>query len=663
MTALLMACAVLGLGGILALLLSQHPRWSGRIGAGTMGTAALLGVWPCIRAIVSGTAQSVRYDWNLPGAAFFLKLDALAAVFLLPVLVLGALAAIYALGYMRSHERQKPVGWMWFCFNGLVLCMAMVLLARNAVLFLLAWEGMALTSFFLVIFDYERPQVKEAGWIYLVATHLGTAFLIVFFALLARETGGLDFGENGMMAQAAPTVANLAFVCALIGFGAKAGFVPMHVWLPEAHPAAPSHVSAVMSGVMIKTGVYGVIRALTLFGTPPLWWGWALVFIGAASGVLGILYALAQHDFKRLLAYSSVENIGIIALGLGLGVLGMSVGRPELAQLGFAGALIHVVNHAVFKGLLFFGAGAVLHATGTRDLEHLGGLLKKMPWTGALFLVGAAAISGLPPFNGFIGEFFIYYGALTAFLSPDSATAWPFVLIVGALALIGGLAAAGFARAFGIVFLGEPRSDQARSAHEVEGLMRWPMLALGATCLLLALAAPWLAISLKPALALLTDTPPAGVFKGVNPMGVLGWIWVGSVALISLAGLLAVWRRWLLKGRVVSSGPTWDCGYVASSARIQYTASSFSQPFVNLFRLFLRTRRRHLLPEGIFPSRSYMSTETPDGFQEKLFAPVFERARWALSQLRWSQQGRLQVYVLYMALTLVGLMIWWHLGG
>ena len=254
-------------------------------------------------------------------------------------------------------------------------------------------------------------------------------------------------------------LAGVLFLLAVIGFGTKAGFMPLHVWLPEAHPAAPSHVSAVMSGVMIKTGIYGLMRAFTFLGTPPLWWGWVLVAIGLTSGVLGVLFALAQHDLKRLLAYHSVENIGIIALGLGVGLLGMSTGSPVLIVLGFGGALLHVLNHALFKGLLFLGAGAVVHGTGTREIDQLGGLLKRMPWTAATFLVGAVAISGLPPLNGFVSEFLIYLGAFKGGISTGGPVAVPLLALIAGLALIGGLAVACFTKAFGIVFLGEPRSE------------------------------------------------------------------------------------------------------------------------------------------------------------------------------------------------------------
>ncbi len=327
----------------------------------------------------------------MPGARLALRIDGLSAFFLIPVSLVTALTAVYAPGYARAHAHGGRFPWPWY--NALAAAMLLVPAAADGLLFLIAWESMSLASFFLVMSHCEDEATQRAGWIYLVAAHIGAAFLIALFALAGASWAG------GAAAAAAP--AGLLFVLAVVGFGAKAGFMPAHVWLPEAHPAAPSPVSAVMSGVMIKTGIYGILRSLTVLGAPEPWWGWTLLAIGVVSGILGVLYTLAQHDLKRLLAYHSVENMGIIALGLGLGVLGRSYARPALAALGFAGALLHVLNHALFKSPLFLAAGAVDARTGTRDIDRLGGLLKRMPVTGASFLVGAAAISALPPLNGF----------------------------------------------------------------------------------------------------------------------------------------------------------------------------------------------------------------------------------------------------------------------
>ncbi len=442
--------------------------------------------------------------------------------------------------------------------------------------------------------------------------------MTVLFLLLGRQTGGagLDFDQFvAMRAHVAP-VADVVFILAVAGFGAKAGFIPFHVWLPEAHPAAPSHVSAVMSGVMIKTGIYGLLRTITFLGPPAQWWGWLLIGIGLVSGILGVLFALAQHDLKRLLAYHSVENIGIITLGLGLGLLGVAEHAPALAVLGFGGGLLHVINHALFKGLLFLGAGSVLHATGTLEIDLLGGLIKRMPWTAGTFLAGAVAISGLPPLNGFISEFLIYAGAYRAVGEPSTAATGAAIII--GLALIGGLAAACFTKAFGIVFLGEPRSEAAAHGHEAGWAMRIPMLALAAGCALIGLVAPWVVSLTSGAVAIVSGLSAAVVQSQVaSVMSPLASVVLAACLFALTAALLAWVRRWILSGRPVEKSCTWSCGYARPTARMQYTASSFAQPLTGMFDLFLRQKAKFDKPEGIFPgparfrykNRGYLPTE------------------------------------------------------
>ncbi len=452
MTWLLSAMAVLILGAAALLLGGSRRNNISRLAAVPVVVAAALGLVPVIQVLASGSSIQFHFPWPVPFGEFFIELDPLSAWFLLPTLLLSAFCAIYGVGYLREQAEKRSLGPVWFFYCLLVLGMTLVLVARNAVLFLSAWELMAVSSFFLVTFEHERESVRNAGWIYLVATHLGTGFLLAFFILMGRETGSMNFDVWAAQGIHTQGLAGILFLMAVVGFGTKAGFMPFHVWLPEAHPAAPSHVSALMSGVMIKTGIYGLLRAFTFLGAPPLWWGWLFIGIGLSSGVLGVLFALAQHDLKRLLAYHSVENIGIIALGIGIGLLGQNTGSPALVALGFGGALLHVLNHALFKGLLFLGAGAVAHSAGTREIDRLGGLLKRMPWTAATFLIGAAAISGLPPLNGFVSEFLIFLGAFKGGISGGSDVAVPLLALVAGLAVIGGLAAACFTKAFGDYF-------------------------------------------------------------------------------------------------------------------------------------------------------------------------------------------------------------------
>ena len=655
----LIALAFLVAGGLVSLAVGRSSRLSCLVGM----TSVLLGggvvVVQSLSVLLFDEAQSARLAWPLPLGSANMELDPLSAVFALAIALVTMLAAVYGSEYLQRHAGRRNLGAAWFFFNLLAASMLLVVVARNGVLFLVSWELMSLASFFLVMGEDERESVRRAGWIYLVAMHLGTAFLVAMFLLLGAGAGSLDFERF----SATPDMAKIIFVLAVIGFGTKAGFIPMHVWLPEAHPAAPSHVSAVMSGVMIKTGIYGLLRVLTLLGPPPAWWGWTLLAIGVVSGILGVLYALSQHDLKRLLAYHSVENIGIIAIGLGVGLLGISYKNPTMAALGFTGGLLHVVNHAVFKSLLFLGAGSVLHATGTGELDRLGGLLKRMPVTGTTFLIGVAAISGLPPLNGFVSEFLIYLGAIAGLGSQARfAPAWPLmsVLAVGGLALIGGLAAACFTKAFGIVFLGEPRSDEAARAHEAGPAMRWPMVVLAGLCVLIGLAAPLWPRLLQPAVALvlpenMRDASTASIRSTVGPLtGIVFALYI----LLGLIVLIMQVRRKLLAGRRVEQTVTWDCGYAAPSPRMQYTASSFARPLAQLFRLFLQPRDEIHPLRGLFPKLAALHTHTPDLFRRYGYEPLFLAVAWVASKLRWLQEGHIQLYVLYIALTILVLLIW-----
>lgn len=653
---LLMAIATMVLGG-LAALGARRPSLATRLGSGGVILGSLIGLVPAIRVLASGSAEAVSYAWNVPYGSFAVGLDPLSAFFLLPVLGISALAAVYGTEYLTPYYGKYSVRGHWFFYSLLVASMTMVLVARNGVLFLVSWELMSVSSFFLVTFEHQKESVQGAGWTYLVATHIGVAFLLALFVLLGREAGSFDFDR--ICAFGVPASAGTLFLLSIVGFGAKAGFLPLHVWLPEAHPAAPSHVSALMSGVMIKTGIYGLVRTLTLLGPPSLWWGYVLVAIGLSSGVIGVLFALAQHDLKRLLAYHSVENIGIIALGLGVGVIGVSIGSPSLTVLGFAGGLLHVLNHALFKSLLFLGAGSVFHATGTREIDILGGLLKKMPWTGATFFIGAAAICGLPPLNGFVSEFLIYLGAFRGGALYDAAVAGPLFAVIAGLALIGGLAAACFAKAFGIVFLGEPRSSHLSQAHEAGWAMRLPMGLLAACCVLIGLLSP---LALRPLYPVIEQLAPLtrNVVRTelVAASGPLSMVARAACVLLGIIGALALLRGRLLSKRTIGESVTWDCGYVQPSPHMQYTASSFAQPLTDFFRLFLWTHYRISRPSGPFPRSAGLHTSTPDIFRERLFAPVFRGIVWGLSKLRWLQHGRVQLYMLYIAAALVALLVW-----
>jgi hydrogenase-4 component B len=650
MTYLLFGWIVILGGGIGALAAGRQRRLASGLAVAAVWVGSLAAAVPVAATLAGRPPAALSWAWSVPTGGLAIGLDGLSAFFCLPVLILAPLAALYGRAYL-THDTRRP-GSVWFFYNLLVVSLAVVLAARDGILFLVAWEVMAMASFVLVVHDHQRPAVRAAGWTYLVATHLGTAALLVFFALLGNRAGSLDFASIAAAGRPSAGAAGILFALALTGFGAKAGLLPLHVWLPEAHPAAPSHVSALMSGVMINSGIYGLLRAVTFNGPPPAAWGWTLVGLGLASGIAGVVLALAQSDLKRLLAYSSVENMGVVCLGLGAGLLGLSWHVPLLAALGLAGGLLHLLNHALFKGLLFLGAGAVLHSTGTRDMNRLGGLIKTMPWTAAAFFAGAAAISALPPFNGFVGELLIYFAGLQGALPASRQGIVLAAVLLGGLALIGGLAVACFTKCFGLVFLGLPRDLPSR---EAPWAMRLPMLTLAALCLGLGMAAPLMPRLLAPAVEALAGPSVAGSLAAAE--GLLGRIAGVGLVLVILTAALALGRRRAYGGRRSPEG-TWDCGYARPTARMQYTATSYTQPLAELFGAGLGQRRRGRPVAGHFPPAAALSTHTPDAAREWLFAPLFQGISRLLAPLRVLQHGRIHLYILYLAVTLVLLLIW-----
>ncbi len=671
MELLLTGFAVLLGSGMLSLVCSRSSRMANVIGGVGAAAGSVVAIIPAIRVIATGqTSELFTRPWQLPFASFSLQLDPLSAWFAAIILGLSAVAAIYGIEYMSHYGGKKNLGVSWLFYSLLVVTMTLVTAARNGVLFMLAWEGMALASYFLVVFEDEKPEVRDAGRVYLIASHLGVAFVTAFFVLLGEEAGTLDFSgivawseAGGASAAVASGVASAMFLLAILGFGTKAGLMPLHVWLPEAHPVAPSHVSAVMSGVMIKCGIYGILRTLTFLGVGQEWWAWLLVIAGVASGLLGIMFALGQRDIKRFLAYSSVENIGIISLGIGIGMLGLRLDIPGAAILGFGGALLHVLNHALFKGLMFLSAGVVLHSTHTANMERLGGLLKKMPLLGGVVAVGAVAICGLPPLNGFVSEFLIYLAAFEEETFSSSTSTVLALVTIGGLAAIGGFAAAGFTRLFGLVFLGSPRSEVVEQAHKPSWLMHFPLVLLAGGCFAVVVFAAPLFQVIRPVIEAVSLQPEAVISTHMTEaLGSLNHVVLIAGLLVGMVIALTVLRMSLLRGRDVGASPTWDCGYAAPAATMQYTASSYAQPIVDFHVGLLRTRTKQHRITQIFPTSSSQSSETPDIFMYGFYARVFQAVGWIAGRLAWIQHGRLSIYVLYIALALFSLLMW-HLGS
>jgi hydrogenase-4 component B len=663
MSILLIAIALMAVSGVPGLFGS---RKSG-IGQAVATLLTLAGAVLGIVAAFVGVNQEIRVPWSLlpgaevPGAEshaaeFHVVVDAVSAVFLLPIFGVSLLGAIYGQGYWKQVEHPDN-GRKLRLFYGLFTGgMALVVVARNAVLFLVAWEVMALAAFFLVATEDEEQPVREAGWLYLAATHVGTLALFAAFALLWSATGSftLEAPPPGVLA---PGLATAVFLLALVGFGVKAGIMPLHVWLPSSHAAAPSHVSALMSGVIIKMGIYGLVRICSLLPDPPVWWGGLLLALGTVSGVLGVAFAIGQHDLKRLLAYHSIENIGIIVMGLGLAMIGRSLGRPEWVLLGLAGALLHVWNHALFKSLLFLSTGSVIHAVHTREIDHLGGLSKAMPRTALCFLIGAVAICGLPPLNGFVSELLIYLGLFQT-LGLGGTSSWAgAAFAIPALALIGTLAVACFVKVYGTVFLGAARSEHARHAHESPATMIAPMAVLAGCCLFIGLAPVCVAPMLESAV-FAWSAEAAGSGLSLAGLAPLGWITFAGLALLGLFAVGAVVLGLAVRGRTAAPVVTWDCGYAAPSPRMQYTSSSFAQMLVDLFAWALRPRSQGPHVKGLFPATAHFHSEVPDTVLEEAVLPASQGAAWLASCFRVLQQGSIQAYLVYIFATLIVLLMW-----
>jgi formate hydrogenlyase subunit 3/multisubunit Na+/H+ antiporter MnhD subunit len=660
MDVLLAAVCLQLLAGTAAFFAAKWPRVATAVGAGGAVLGCLAGLTPTLRVLAGGAPESLRLAWDAAHGPLSVEVDALSAFFLLPVLGLSALAAVYGGHYLLAYRRQKSLGGPWFFFNAFVAGMVLVVVARTAVLFLMAWEVMSLAAYCLVTFEHEREEVRRAGWVYLVATHIGVAFLLFAFVLLARDAGSIEFAAFGRLPGGGARWAGLIFVLAVIGFGAKAGFVPFHVWLPEAHPAAPSHVSALMSGVMIKLGLYGVLRALTFLGRPAPWWGQTLAGLGLLTGLVGVALALQQRDVKRVLAYSSIENVGLIGLALGVGLWGQAAALPVVAVLGTAAALLHVWNHTLMKGLMFFAAGSVLHATGTKDVEKLGGLAKRMPWTAGAMTAGAVAMAALPPLNGFVSEWLMYLGLMRCGFTSDGSRGLTALFAVGLLALIGGLAAVTFARLAGVVLSGSPRSEAARHAHESSPWLIGPMLVLVLLCSGVALAPRaaigWLEGPLDQVLGREAGQSLLDLDSADVPLHAIGnanaWILIGAAALALV--LVTLVRR---GGRV--EGPTWGCGYARPTVRMQYTGASFAEMAAE--RLLPRSLRPHTTrqgPRGLFPGKGDFGSEHCDPVSERVYDPFFRRWATRFSRLRILQQGKVHVYLVYIVLTVVLALAW-----
>jgi len=604
---------------------------------------------------------------GLPDLPFHLRVDPLAGFFLLLLGSVSAGISVYAAGYFRTETapRLTLIGLQYHVF---LASMAFVILADDAYLFMVAWETMALSSYFLVTTDHGLPAIRNAGFLYLLIAHLGAIAILLCFGVMNGGHG--DYTFNALRAaHLQPLWATVAFLLAFFGFGAKAGMIPLHAWLPEAHPAAPSPVSALMSGIMLKTAIYGMVRVIyDLIGGVRWEWGMLVLIIGAGTTLFGVLYALMQHDLKRLLAYHSVENIGIILLGLGMSMVFIGFGHPAAATLGLIAALYHTFNHAVFKGLLFLGAGSILHSTGLRDLNDMGGLIRRMPKTAFYFLIGALAISALPPLNGFVSEWLTFQTALQAPVLQHGVVRSLVPLFAAMLALAGALTAMCFVKVYGIAFLGQPRKAEHLSrspavGHDIDAgeMERFGMAWLAASCFVLGLFPTSFLLMLNRICAYLTG-------RGLSEQALeSSWLWlvptsseqasyspiIFLVVIVAVTLLTFLLVRHFYHGRVRFSDP-WDCGFPDQTPRMQDTADAFGQPIRHVFGpIYLMERH---MPEPDDPAPRF-SLKIEDRHWYWFYLPIARFAEYVSSKIALLQQGRISIYLLYSFFTLIALLV------
>jgi hydrogenase-4 component B len=610
--------------------------------------------------------QQMTLPLGLPDLPFHLRVDPLAGFFLMLLGSVSAGISVYAGGYFREETagRLTLIGLQYHVF---LASMAFVILADDAYLFMVAWETMALSSYFLVITDHKLPAIRSAGFLYLLIAHLGAIAILLCFGVMHGGRGDYSF-DALRAAELTPLWANVAFLLAFFGFGAKAGMIPLHAWLPEAHPAAPSPVSALMSGIMLKTAIYGMVRVIyDLIGNVRWEWGMVVLVIGAGTTLFGVLYALMQHDLKRLLAYHSVENIGIILLGLGMSMVFIGFGHPAAGTLGLIAALYHTLNHAVFKGLLFLGAGSILHSTGLRNLNDMGGLIRVMPKTAFYFLIGALAISALPPLNGFVSEWLTFQAALQAPILQNGVVRSLLPLFAATLALAGALTAMCFVKVYGIAFLGQPRSPRhpvsaPGAGHDAGGMERYGMAWLAAGCFVLGLFPSSFLLMLNRVCASLT-----GQSLSADALTGSSWLWlvptaperasyspvIFLVVIVTVTLLAFLLVRRFYHGRVRLSD-AWNCGFPEQTSRMQDTADAFGQPIRHVFGPVYLMQRHMPAPDDPAPR---FSLKIEDRHWYWLYLPVAQLAEFVSSKIALLQQGRISIYLLYSFLTLIALLV------
>jgi formate hydrogenlyase subunit 3/multisubunit Na+/H+ antiporter MnhD subunit len=612
-----------------------------------------------LNALLSGsfalqTLGGQLLEFSFPGSLVTgpvnLRLDALSGWFILIINFIFITGSFYGIFYMKAYRKQiNNITLHSVVFVLLHTSLISLCAVQNSLVFLVVWEIMALSAFFAVIFEHEKMATLGAGMNYLIQSHVSIVFLMFGFIWVAFKTGSYDFSALTAYTAQHPGASGLVlFLCFFIGFGIKAGFVPFHTWLPYAHPAAPAHISGIMSGVIIKIGIFGILRMVTLIKTDFYTIGLVIIAFSVVSGLYGVMLAIVQHNLKKLLAYHSIENIGIIGMGIGIGCIGLGTNNYLLASLGFAGGLLHTLNHALFKSLLFFTAGNVYQATHTLHVDHLGGLIKKMPQTALLFLIAAIAISGIPPFNGFISEFIIYSGFYYWMQGSLIGPLMTIIFSVLALVLIGGLALLCFTKAFGIVFLGSPRQKFDHEVKEVSFLQLLPLYLIAFFIVFIGVFPQLFMSFLAQPVNVMAGVPPfSGIpfpEKASSLMQPVAWgMWIFILIILVLWGF----RKLVMRSRKATTDLTWGCGYVAPTEKLQYTAGSFVRSYSKLFRPFLLSSKTEKEVEGIFPSGGSYETHIYDRIEKYLVDNPIAAYKSLLSRFLFLQNGKLQFYILY----------------
>ena len=630
-------------------------KWKGILTLALLAINAIISGYLAIRSLC-GELYSLILAGSYVTGPIPIRIDALSGWFMLIINLIFLTGALYGYSYLRTYKKQQNnLSLHSIAFLLQHASIVSICVIQNSFVFLIAWEILALTSFVLIIFEHENPVTIKAGINYLIQAHFSIVFLMIAFLWVLNKTNSFDFQAISEYTSTLPGSASLIlFLCFFLGFAIKAGFVPFHTWLPYAHPAAPAHVSGLMSGVIIKIGIYGILRMLLLVKTDFIAAGYLILIVSVISGLYGVMLAIVQHNLKKLLAYHSIENIGIIGIGIGIGCIGLGSGNQMLATLGFAGALLHTLNHSLFKSLLFFTAGNVYQATHTMEVEKLGGLIRKMPQTALLFLIAAIAICGIPPFNGFISEFIIYTGLYNWLSNGTLFSLLAAIFSTIGLVSIGGLAMICFTKAFGIIFLGTERHPIPHSCREVSFLQLLPSYLLTLVILLIGIFPMLFIRILSIPVGLFTgeaaiEHPPMqiAVFQSLQPISLAAWILIAMVIL--LYGI----RRFVLNSRQVEHGPTWGCGYVAPTFKQQYTAGSFVRTYSKLFAPVLLVEKEEKIVQGIFPSEAKYRTHSYDKLERGLIDRLLKWNKNFMGRFVFLNNGRLQFYILYGILFIV----------